>query len=304
MNSLTPYIMVLTSRTDTWSMTRLRKAAGERGIRIRTADPKRSLLEIGSERFSVRTAGRRPSLPVSVLPRLGPGNYEHGIAMLDHLEASGVPVCNSGQAINLARDTFRALTTLKKAGLNVPRTARLLSLKDLRLSRKLIPGPPWILKTFTGAMGIGTMLVHEVDQLEAIAATLWALGQPILLQEFIQSDDDPAADIRALVIGGNVTGAIRRHAPEGEFRANVHRGGTPESVDLTPKEKKIATKAARTIGLGIAGVDWIVTRNGPVILEVNATPGFKGFESATGIDAAGAMIEYASERGHLHFGTK
>jgi ribosomal protein S6--L-glutamate ligase len=287
------YILVLTARPDAHSTTRFREAARSRKIGLRALDPKKSMLEIGPDGVSIRSAGRLFAPPVAVLPRLGPGNYENGIAMLDHLEASGVPVCNSGPAIYVAHDTFKTLLVLRHAGLKVPRTARLLSLKDLKIARKLIPGPPWILKTFTGAMGIGTMLMNRVDQLEAVAATLWALGQPILMQEYLRSKDETIADIRSLVIGDRIFGAIRRRALSGEFRANVHRGGTPEAVELSGNESKIALKAARAIGLHIAGIDWIVTRDGPVLLEVNATPGFQGFEEATGKDAAGGIIDYA-----------
>jgi ribosomal protein S6--L-glutamate ligase len=219
--------------------------------------------------------------------------------MLGHLEQSGVQSCNSSDAINTARDTLRTLTILKNAGLSVPRTARLLSIKDLRLAQKSIPGPPWILKTFTGAMGIGTMRVMAPDQLEAVAATIWALRQPILLQEFIPSADRTAADMRALVVDGKIIGAIRRRAARGEFRANVHRGGKPEPVLISRKDADLALKAARAMRLGITGVDWIESERGPVFLEVNATPGFKGFESATGIDAAGAMIDYAAKLGGM-----
>lgn len=293
MSGAKPYILILTSKPDTWSASRFREAARKRKVNIRTADPRRALLEISPDGISVRSTGRLFSPPLAVIPRLGPGNYENGVAMLNHLEASGVPVCNSGKAIDIARDTFSTLLRLKNAGLNIPRTVRLLSLKDLKIARKLIPGPSWIMKTFTGAMGIGTMLVTEVDQLEAVAATLWALGQPILLQEYLRSDDETSSDIRSLVVGGKVLGAIRRYATEGEFRANVHRGGTPEGVNLTVTETRLALKAAKTIGLDIAGVDWMATGDGPVLLEVNATPGFRGFETATGIDAAGAMLDFA-----------
>ncbi|HDS30955.1 MAG TPA: RimK family alpha-L-glutamate ligase [Firmicutes bacterium] len=287
------YIMILTARPDSHASMRFREAARERKIGLKAVDPKKALLEIGTDGVSIRSAGRLFPAPVAVIPRLGPGNYENGIAMLDHLEASGVAVANNGDAIFTAHDTFKSLLKLKKAGLNVPHTARILSIKDLRIARKLIPGPPWILKTFTGAMGIGTMLMHKVDELEAICATLWALGQPILMQEYLHSKDETIEDIRSLVIGNRVVGAIRRKATAGEFRANVHKGGVAEAVELSKVDMKLAMKAAKSIGLNIAGVDWIVTRDGPLVLEVNATPGFQGFESATGMDIAGEMIDFA-----------
>lgn len=255
------------------------------------------MLEAGTETDSIRFHARRIAKPVAVLPRPGPGNYEHSLMVIAHFESVGVPVCNSSRSIALARDTYLSLLEFKSAGLPIPRTARLLSIKDLRIACRLIPGPPWILKTFTGAMGIGTMLVGQKDQLEAVAATLWALGQPILMQEFVKTPDKRSTDIRAIVIGGKVIGAIRRSASSGEFRANVHRGGVPESVRLTRERKKIALDGARAIGLDIAGIDWIETEDGPVVMEANATPGFQGFEAATGIDVAAAMIDFAMKKG-------
>jgi ribosomal protein S6--L-glutamate ligase len=294
-----PYVLLVTTRPQGWAVQRFRESAKNRGISLRTADPSEALLEIAAGGFGIRVGGKKIALPAAVLPRLGPGNYENGFAFLGHLEAAGVPLCNNRESIEAAHDTLRSLLMLKRAGLNVPHTLRIISMKDLTAAQKIIPGPPWILKTYTGAMGIGTMLVSKVDQLEALAATFWALKQPLLMQEFVRSVDDPVADVRTLVIGKNVVGAIRRRAQAGEFRANVHRGGTPETIKLTRSEKNLAMRAASSVGLGIAGVDWILTAHGPVVLEVNATPGFSGFESATGIDAAGAMIEYAANLGGI-----
>ncbi len=293
MSKAKPYLLLLTARSTGWAAGRFRRAAKDRGIAIRTLDPTDVLLEAGSDAGSVMIAGRRLSNPIAVIPRFGPGNYENGLALLSQLEASGIPTSNPGYAIALARDTYRTLLELRNAGLRIPKTARVLSIRDLKPARRIVPGPPWILKTFTGAMGIGTMLVRDVDQLEALAATLWALGQPILMQEYVYSSSGKSDDIRALVIGGKVLGAIQRLAPSGGYRANVHQGGTPQEIRLSRREKTIALKAAVAVGLSIAGVDWIETVNGPVLLEVNATPGFQGFESATGIDAAGAMVDYS-----------
>jgi len=278
---------------------RFRAAAKSLGVSLRLADPWEAMLELSGDEMWVRIGGRKIPPPASVLPRLGPGNYANGLALLDHFETQGIPVCNSREAISTARDTIRTLFYLHKAGLRVPRTVRLISMRDLKVGQKIIPGPPWIMKTFTGAMGIGTMLVREVDQLEALAATLWALKQPVLLQEFVRGVEDGISDIRALVVGGKVLGAIRRIAPPGEYRTNVHQGGVPQQVKLSKADEKIALQAAKAVGLNIAGVDWIVTKEGPVVLEVNATPGFRGFESATGIDAALAMLSFAAHIGKI-----
>jgi ribosomal protein S6--L-glutamate ligase len=294
-----PYILLITTRPQGWASQRFRAAAKQRRLAIRTADPANALLELGPGGIRIRLDGRKIPLPASVIPRLGPGNYENGFALLEHFEAAGIPLCSRRAGIEAAHDTLRTLILLQTASLNVPHTARLISIKDLKIAQKIIPGPPWILKTFTGAMGIGTMLITKPDQLEALAATFWALKQPVLLQEFVRSVDDSIADIRALVVDGKVLGAIRRSARPGEFRANVHRGGTPQTINLGRSDKKIAIRAARAVGLGIAGIDWIFTSKGPVVLEVNATPGFKGFETATGIDVAGAMIDYAARIGGL-----
>ena len=294
-----PYILLLTSRPDGWPATRLRAASKALSVPLRTANPANACLEIDGHELRVRYLGRILPTPSVVIPRLGPGNYENGFAMLEHYESMGVPVCNSRESIEKARDTVSSLLLLHVKGINVPKTARLLSIKDITTSRKFIPGPPWVLKTFTGAMGIGTMMVNAVDQLEAVAATIWALKEPILMQEYVRSDDNSVSDIRTLVIGGEVVGAIRRIAHVGEFRSNVHKGATTEGIELSKREISLAKKAANALGLEIAGVDWINTKDGPVVLEVNATPGFQGFERATGKDIAKEIIRYARRVGGL-----
>jgi ribosomal protein S6--L-glutamate ligase len=289
-----PYILLLTSRPDSWAATRLREAARLVNVSLRAFDSNKSFLEIKSDGGIVRFNGREVSLPLSIIPRLGPANQINSLTVLAQFESIGVPVCNGSYSADLAHDTYRTLLALKKAGVQIPHTARLISIKDLKNARKIIPGPPWILKTYTGAMGIGTMLIHKTDQLEALAATLWALGQPVLLQEYLSPVAGATnSDIRSLVVGKSVIGAIRRSAGLGEFRTNVHQGGRPDPVKLSKQEIKLAIKVTNAVGLNIAGVDWIETENGPVVLEVNATPGFQGFECATGIDAARAMVEYA-----------
>jgi ribosomal protein S6--L-glutamate ligase len=293
-----PYILVLTARASGWGNARLREAAKSRTIGIRTHDPSKALLEVGAE-LSIRFHSRRIPMPAVVLPRLGPGHYENGFAVLRQFEAMGVPIINNADAIQLARDKYFSLLNLQRAGLRVPITMRILSMKDLKAARKEIKGPPWILKTFTGSMGIGTMLVEKSDQLEAVAATLWALHQPMLLQEYIRPGDATISDIRTLIIGNRILSAIRRSATRGEFRANVHRGGTPTVASLTKRERDLALKAAKVSGLEIVGVDWIESADGPVILEVNATPGFQGFEAATGIDVAGEIIDFAVKKAEI-----
>ncbi|MFH1675868.1 MAG: RimK family alpha-L-glutamate ligase [bacterium] len=297
MKSTKKSILVLTARPDSFASIRFRQSGKKLGISVRAVDPTQCMPVITPEENSIRFGGRRLSRPTAIIPRFGPGNYENGLAMLCQLEALDIPVCNPSKGIELARDTFRSLIALKHAGLSVPRTARILSVKDLHVAAKLIPGPPWIMKTFTGAMGIGTMYIGAEDQLEAVAATLWALNQPILLQEFVRAKDGKLADIRALVIGKKVLGAITRRAATGEYRTNVHRGGAPERIVLNSSEEKLALKAAKASGLSITGVDWIRTASGPVVLEVNATPGFSGFEQATEIDVASAILEFAIQLG-------
>lgn len=294
-----PYILLLTSRPDGWPAVRLRSAARELDVPLRTANPDLMCLEIISGNLRVRYAGRLLPEPAVVLPRLGPGNYDTGLPALEHFESMGIPVINRAASTALARDTYSSLLALSRSGLKVPSTARMLSIKDLVKARKIIPGPPWILKTFTGTMGIGTMKVNAVDQLEAVAATIWALNQPILMQEFLHSSTHDYTDTRAFIVGGRVIGAIQRHAGTGEYRANIHKGATSEQVRLSYSQKEFALKAAGAIGLDIAGVDWIDTDDGPVVLEVNATPGFQGFEQSTGIDVARDIIIFAVKLGKI-----
>jgi ribosomal protein S6--L-glutamate ligase len=294
-----PYILLVTSRPDGWPSRRLRDSARKLRFSLKTINPSNVSLEIDSGEFRLRNMTRLFPMPNVVIPRLGPGNYETGLPLVRQFESAGIPVINSADSIALARETFSTLQILAKNGINTPRTAYLLSMKDLKNIRKFIPGPPWIVKTFTGAMGIGTMRADAVDQLEAISATIWATRNPILVQEFLETGSNAHSDTRAFVINGKVVASMTRTAKKGEFRANVHMGGASESKKLSMDEKSIAVKAALAVGLDVAGVDWIESNGKKYVLEVNATPGFQGLEEATGVDIGRKIISFASKLGKL-----
>jgi ribosomal protein S6--L-glutamate ligase len=213
--------------------------------------------------------------------------------VVSHLESMGVPSLNRAQAIARARDKLLALQILVRHEIDVPRTVLARPPEPLGRALELVGGPPVVLKLLHGTQGVGVILAETRAAAEATLDTLWGLGHDVMIQEFVS--ESRGRDVRALVIGGRVIAAMRRQARRGEWRSNLHRGGTGASLSLEPAFERAALESTRALGLDVAGVDLLEGRDGPRVIEVNASPGFEGLERVTGIDIAGAIVRQAEQ---------
>jgi ribosomal protein S6--L-glutamate ligase len=221
--------------------------------------------------------------------------------VLRQFEVMGVYPLNESVAIGRSRDKLRCLQLLARRGIGLPVTAYTNDPKQAEDIIDLVGGPPVIIKLLEGTQGIGVVLGDTLKSAKSVIEAFQGANVNILVQEFIREAD--STDIRALVIGEKVVAAMQRRGPPGDFRSNLHRGGLGEKVRITPQERSIAVKAARTLGLNVCGVDMLRSKNGPLVVEVNSSPGIEGLEMATGIDVAGLMIEFL-ERHAAHGKTR
>ena len=292
-----PRLAILSRKQSLYSTRRLTEAARAQGLSPRTIDILQCslLIETGTPRLFC--GGEELTGLAAALPRIGASVTAHGLNVVRQLEALGVPLVNGAQAIEVSRDKLRALQLLAASGVDVPRTVLARGGGDLSAFVERVGGLPAILKLIRGTQGVGVMIAHSMAEVESILSTLQDLGQEILLQEFIA--ESRGRDVRALVVGERVVGAMRREARHGEFRSNLHRGGEGSVLALPAAFAEAAVRAARVLGLEVAGVDLLEAAGGPKVMEVNSSPGFEGLESATGLDIAGAIIERARQLAKL-----
>jgi ribosomal protein S6--L-glutamate ligase len=229
----------------------------------------------------------------AVIPRIGASMTFYGTAVVRQFEMMNVFSANESQAIVRSRDKLRALQLLAAKGVGLPVTGFARSTQDIDGLIKLVNGAPLIIKLLEGTQGVGVVMAETKKAAESVIAAFRQLDANILVQEFIK--EAAGADIRAFVIDGKVVAAMKRQGPEGEFRSNLHRGGTASRVKLTPEERSTAVRSAKILGLKIAGVDMLRSNHGPVVMEVNSSPGLEGIERATGVDIAAAIIEFLEE---------
>ncbi|MFZ5470102.1 MAG: ATP-grasp domain-containing protein [Myxococcota bacterium] len=284
-------VAVLSRKRSLYSTRRLVEAVRARGHRPLVLDTLRCnmILAAGSPRMLYRGVEVR-GLGV-VIPRIGASITGYGLAVVNHLDMMGVPVVNSAVAIARSRDKLRCLQLLARHGIDIPRTVMAHDRSHVGRLLEEVGGLPAIIKLLRGTQGVGVMIASTVQEVQTIVDTFWDLGQEIVLQEFIQ--ESKGADVRALVVGNRVVGAMRRKAKKGEFRSNIHRGGEGKPIALPPAFEEVAVRAAQIVGLEIAGVDMLESAQGPKVMEINSSPGFEGLEKATGKDIAGAMVEHA-----------
>lgn len=237
-----------------------------------------------------------------VIPRIGASVTTYGLAVVHHLEMMGVPVVNGSLGIAYSRDKLRCLQLLARSGIAIPRTVMAHDRSKVDELLEQVGGLPAIIKLIRGTQGVGVMIASTVQEVKGIVDTFWQLGQEILIQEFVR--ESKGRDLRALVVGDQVVAAMRRKAKRGEFRSNLHRGGEGKPVDLAAPHAQTAVRAARVLGLEIAGVDMLESDDGPKVMEVNSSPGFEGLERATGRDIAGAMVERAFAFAKEHRATR
>jgi ribosomal protein S6--L-glutamate ligase len=286
-------IAILSRKRSLYSTRRLVESARAHGHDPLILDPLRCDLVLRKNAPSVYYGGLDSALPPIdiVLPRIGASITEHGLAVVNQFDMMGVPLVNDSQPIARSRDKLRSLQHLARAGIDIPRTVMARRPSQVHRALEVVGGPPAILKLVRGTQGIGVILAETEQMMQQVLETFWSLGMNILIQEFIEESE--GRDIRALVVGNRVIAAMRRQARIGEFRANVHRGGTGVAADLAGEYTRAALRATRTMGLQLAGVDMLESRQGPKVMEINSSPGFEGLERCTGVDVAGAIVEYA-----------
>lgn len=288
-----PQIAILSRNARLHSTRRLIEAIRAAGHRPLVLDTLRCnlVLDRTLPRMIYRGEELQPRGIHVVIPRIGASVTGYGLSVVRHFDMMGVPVVGNAIPIARSRDKMRALQFLARFGVEVPRTVMCRYRDEVPQAVEMVGGLPCIIKLLRGTQGVGVMIANSAAELEGMLDTLWRLGQEILLQELVE--ESRGVDVRAMVIGDRVVAAMRRRARAGEFRSNIHRGGEAEPLELPRDYAEAAVKATRVIGLEIAGVDMLETRTGPMILEVNSSPGFEGLEAATGIDIATPYVRHA-----------
>jgi ribosomal protein S6--L-glutamate ligase len=283
-------IALLARNPHLYTHRRICEAARALGHEIEVLNTLRVSINITSKRPALYYRKRRLEDFNAVIPRIGASITLYGLAVLRQFEVMGVYPLNESVAIGRSRDKLRCLQLLARRGIGLPVTAYTNDPKQAEDIVDLVGGPPVVIKLLEGTQGIGVVLGETVKSAKSVIEAFRGADVNILVQQFIE--EAAGADIRALVIGEKVVAAMQRQGPPGEFRSNLHRGGIGEKVRITPQERAMAVKAARTLGLNVCGVDMIRSKTGPLVMEVNSSPGIEGLEKATGIDVAGLMIEF------------
>jgi len=284
-------VAILSRKRSLYSTRRLVEAVKSRGHRALVLDTLRCNLVLARGQPQITFRGVTLRGVDVVIPRIGASITAYGLAVVNQFDMMGVTVLNNSVSIARSRDKLRCLQLLARAGLDIPRTVMARDRSHVARLLRDVGGLPAIVKLTRGTQGVGVMLASTLEELEGILGTFSDLGEEIVLQEFVA--ESRGRDIRALVVGERVVAAMRRHAKRGEFRSNLHRGGRGKALTLPRAYSEAAVKAARVVGLEMAGVDLLETRRGPKVMEVNSSPGFEGLEEATGEDIAGAIVEHA-----------
>jgi ribosomal protein S6--L-glutamate ligase len=284
-------LLVLSRSATLYSTSRLVLAARARGHEVTVADPLDFHIVVSRGRPSMFLGGELVPHADLVIPRIGASITNYGLAVVRQFDMMGVPVLNTAVAIARSRDKLRAIQLLTKKNIDVPKTVCARTPDSVELALSFVGGTPAIVKLQQGAQGIGTMIAETPQAVTSLLETLWAMGQDIILQEYIA--ESKGRDYRAIVVGGRVVAAMRRQAKQGEFRSNLHRGGHGVRIQLEQPYRLAAISATRVMGLEIAGVDMLEAKSGPKILEINSSPGLEGIERASGVDVAAAIIVHA-----------
>ena len=286
-------IAILSRNSSLYSTSRLVEAGRQRGHVVRVLDPLRCYMRISSAGFEMHYKGRALSGFDAVIPRIGSSITFYGTAVLRQFEMMGVHTPNGSDAVLRARDKLRSLQMLARQGIDLPMTVFGDYPDDTVDLLKMLGDPPHVIKLNEGAQGQGVLLAEKRSASQGMIEAFRGLYANFVVQEFI--GEAGGGDLRCFVIGDRVAAAMHRQAPEGDFRANLHRGGKASAVELSDQETAVAIRAAAIIGLGIAGVDLLRSRRGPLVLEVNASPGLEGIEHASGKDVAGEIIVHLEQ---------
>ena len=286
-------LLFLTRNPRLYSMQRFQRACKGLGHEAATLDVLKTNIILHARNPQMRHRGVPidPDWADVVMPRIGTSVTAAGVTVVRQFEAMGVPVVNPSVGIMRARDKLRSLQVLSRSRVDMPKTAFIQTINDLDAAIDQVGGLPCVVKLLQGTQGIGVMLAESRSALESMLQAFWSLGHLVLLQEFIK--ESKGKDVRAFVVGDRVVAAMRREAPLGEFRSNIHRGGLGRGVKLSADDEETVIEAAQAIGLHVAGVDFLESHQGPKIIEVNASPGFQGLERATNADIAGEVVRFA-----------
>ncbi len=286
-------IAILSRNPKLYSTQRLVEAGEKKGHEMLVVDTLKCNLELEKKKPAVYYKGAFLSDLDAVIPRIGASVTFYGTAVVRQFEMMKVFSTTESVALVRSRDKLRSLQILARAGLGLPKTVFTNYSRDVSHTIESVGGAPLIIKLLEGTQGLGVVLAETKKAAESVLEAFNGLKARVIVQEFIK--EAKGADIRAFVIDGNVVGAMKRQAKEGEFRSNLHRGGHAETIELSEEEETAAIKAAKAMGLGVAGVDMLQSDRGPLILEVNSSPGLEGIEKATEKDIAGLIIKYIKQ---------
>ncbi len=283
-------LAILSTNRNLYSTRRLVEAGEERGHTVRVINHKRCYMNIVSHNPQIHYNGEPIKGIDAIIPRIGASVSFYGTAVVRQFEMMGVYSVNESVAITRSRDKLRASQLLSRKGIGLPVTGFANAPGDTEDLLELVGGAPVVIKLLEGTQGVGVVLAETQKAAESVIEAFRGLKANFMVQEFIK--EAGGADLRLFVIGEKVVASMMRQGKEGEFRSNLHRGGTAEMVKLTPEERSTAVRAAQILGLNVAGVDMLRSNHGPVIMEVNSSPGLEGIEKASGKDVAGMIIEF------------
>jgi ribosomal protein S6--L-glutamate ligase len=283
-------IALLSRNHKLYSSRRIIEAAEARGHEVVVIDVLRAYMNVVSHKPSIHYKGKLIEGIEAVIPRIGASVTSYGTAVLRQFEMMNVVALNESVAISRSRDKLRSLQLLSRKGIGMPLTGYANRPDDIKDVIKMVGGAPCVIKLLQGTQGIGVVLAETQKAAESVIEGFMGVKADILVQEFIK--EAGGSDIRCFVVGEKVVAAMKRQGAEGEFRSNLHRGGSSSLIKITPEERSTAVRAAGIMGLNVAGVDLLRSNHGPVVMEVNSSPGLEGIEGATGKDVAGMIIEY------------
>ena len=287
-------IFILSRNSNLYSTTRIEEAGRKRGHLVRVIDYMRCYMNITSRRPIIYYGGESLKDVDAIIPRIGASNTFYGTAVVRQFETMDCLCLNPSISISNSRDKLRSMQILAEAGINMPVTGFASHTKDIEGVIESVGSTPLVMKLLQGTQGQGIVLAETRKAAESVMSAFRQSDADIMVQEYIQ--ESSGTDIRAFVIGNRVVAAMRRIAPEGEFRSNLHRGAKVEKITLTEQENQIAIQATNILGLNIVGVDLMRSERGPLILEVNSSPGLQGIETCTNIDIARQIITFIEKK--------
>ncbi len=282
-------IAVLSQKPSLYSTSRLVEAGRQRGHHVRVINHLNCKIVIEKNQPQIMYRDRKLTDIDAIIPRIGASVTFYGAAVIRQFEMMNVVTATGSEALLRSRDKLTSLQLLSKSGLELPKTVFTNYTKNVKQFLRAAGEGPWVIKLLEGTQGLGVVLAETPSAAESVIEAFHKIKARIIVQEFIK--ECFGTDVRAFVVDGEIVGSMKRQAKAGEFRSNLHRGGSAEVITLTPEEEKAALIAAKVMGLDVAGVDILQSNRGPLVMEVNAAPGLEGIERSTGVDIAGKIVE-------------